>query len=674
MKKFYIMVILAIIGLISYSQTLITEDFSGGVMPPSGWSIDAHAANWSISNSVNAGGIAPEAKMNWSPQFNDDSRLISPLIDLTGASNVVLQFRHMLDDYSGTAYSIGVATTSQGSGVWNIVWEVSPTGNIAAEEKILEITNDDVGQADFQFCIYFSGNSYNMDGWFIDDIVLFRPYGLDCAMSLITTYPYLNGPAEVTGKITNVGNTTITDIDINWQANGGIVNITNLTGLNLNLTESYNFTCTDIFNFPVGSYNLKVWLSNVNGINDDNPANDTLSKHISVVSHTVANKPCLEEFTSSTCGPCATLNTTLNPWLETHADELTFVKYQMDWPGNGDPYYTEEGGVRRNYYGVSYVPWVNVEGSLVSSNTSAIQAAVNAAAAEPTYVSLVSSHQINGTEITVNAAVLPFAGFTDFRAHIIVMENTTYGNVASNGETEFHHVMMKMIPDADGSVMNTTDREPVNLDFTVDLIDTFIEEIDDLSVLVLFQEFGSKKIFQSAYSVENGVFATEAHLSDLTYDGVQVPGFDPQVFDYTIELAPGTTDVPLVEGIPVDDKAIVVVVPAHTLPGTTVVDVFAEDLMTHNRYSINWDIETGIKDPENRLISVYPNPTTGIINLGTMDNGEIMVYSLNGELIKSIRQINSNIIDLSQLTNGIYILEIRDTEGVVYHSKVAVLK
>ncbi|MEZ5197672.1 MAG: hypothetical protein R2764_15170 [Bacteroidales bacterium] len=33
---------------------------------------------------------------------------------------------------------------------------------------------------------------------------------------------------------------------------------------------------------------------------------------------------------------------------------MTLVKYQMNWPGVGDPYYTE-GGAERNYYGVSWV-------------------------------------------------------------------------------------------------------------------------------------------------------------------------------------------------------------------------------------------------------------------------------------------------------------------------------
>ena len=30
--------------------------------------------------------------------------------------------------------------------------------------------------------------------------------------------------------------------------------------------------------------------------------------------------------------------------------KYTYVKYQMNWPAPGDPYYTNEGGVRKTYY------------------------------------------------------------------------------------------------------------------------------------------------------------------------------------------------------------------------------------------------------------------------------------------------------------------------------------
>ena len=56
------------------AQTYFNVDFNG-TFPPTGWTIDAHATNWSANSSNNAGGTAPEARFNWSPQFVGDSRL-----------------------------------------------------------------------------------------------------------------------------------------------------------------------------------------------------------------------------------------------------------------------------------------------------------------------------------------------------------------------------------------------------------------------------------------------------------------------------------------------------------------------------------------------------------------------------------------------------------------------
>ena len=64
---------------------------------------------------------------------------------------------------------------------------------------------------------------------------------------------------------------------------------------------------------------------------------------------TVLLKPLYEVFTSSTCGPCAYANPILDAVLEANPGTHSLVKYQMNWPGSGDPYYTAEGGVRGNF-------------------------------------------------------------------------------------------------------------------------------------------------------------------------------------------------------------------------------------------------------------------------------------------------------------------------------------
>jgi len=674
MKKIYLITLLMAFSCWLSAQTFISEDFSSGAMPPAGWTIDAHAANWSADASANAGGVAPEAVFFYSPDFNAASRLISPTIDLTGYTSVKLMFKHFLDDYAGSGYSLGVATRS-GGGAWNTAWSVNPTGDIGPEEKVLDITTADVGAADFQFCIYFNGNSYNLDYWYIDDIMLFLPYGTDAGMAQITTPTYVGGEVPVEGVVRNLGTNTITSVDISWQVTGGTTYTTTFTGLSVDFGESYNFTCDDLFHYPIGVYTLEAWVSAVNGGTDENPANDLKSKSVSVYSHSIYRKPAFEEFTSSTCAPCASFNTSFNPWTEEHAEEITLVKYQMNWPGNGDPYYTAEGGERRMYYGVSYVPWPQCNGAYVDYTIGAVQAAFDDAILQPGIAKIAASHTLDGTTITVNANILPFANFNDFRAHIIVIENTTTQNTGGNGETAFHHVMMKMMPGANGTTLNMMDREAVTLTESFNLASTNIEEFDDLSVVVLFQDYGTKEIFQSEYSIQDGQYATESACTGITYNGIPVPGFDPGVFNYEIELPLGTTEVPAVEATLADANGTVVVVPAWELPGTTVVDAFSESLVNRSTYNIHFSVEVGIGEEGNvPVISLYPNPAHDMLYVGGAQGADIRIYNITGQLIMDRNSFEDTSIDISSFDNGIYTVQVVKEDKTVVNKKITVVR
>lgn len=672
MRKFYLVICLIGISLISFGQTYISENFSANQMPPAGWIIDNNAAQWSINNGNSAGGIAPEGKFTWM-NGTSTSRLISPAVDLTGLDMVSFQFMHYLDDYSGSGYSLGVATRS-GGGDWNDVWTINPTGNIGPVLVDFDITNDDVGQSDFQICLYISGNMYNLDYWYIDDIWLYLPLNLDAGLSVITTSSYLAGPSEVSGIIKNFGSSVITSAEICWQVDDGEVFTTFFDGLSLNFGDTYDFICDQMLDLPIGSYNLKVWIATVNGVQDDNPSNDMAEKNISFVSHTVQHRPCLEEFTSSTCGPCATFNTSFVPWCNTHEDEITLVKYQMNWPGNGDPYYTAEGGVRRNWYGVSWVPWTNLDGTYTDNNLTTINNMFSVSMAEPGLAKVIGSNTLTGTVMDINMTVLPFADFSNVVIHIVVFEYLTTGNVGTNGETEFEHVMMKMVPDANGTTVSLEDRVPFTISETVDLAGTNVEEWDDLGVAVIVQDLGSKYIYQSDYTIEDGSFASDATLMSLTVDGEPVPNFSPDVFEYTILLPAGTVEIPVVEATENDPNALAIIVPANELPGSTIVDVFAEDLATYNTYTVNFNLGTGIGNSTIDAVHIYPNPTTGKVFVSGADNAQVNVYNTTGKIVASFSDFSSIMIDLSELPEGIYIMNIVIDNNTVLNKKISLMK
>jgi hypothetical protein len=187
------------------------------------------------------------------------------------------------------------------------------------------------------------------------------------------------------------------------------------------------------------------------------------------------------------------------------------LKYQMSWPGDGDPYYTDEGGVRRNLYGISGVPATRVDGTIQYSTGSITQANLdNAYAVAPkalittTYTIDVPSQTID-VSVDVEALVNTDAGL---RLHVAVFEYLTVSNVESNGETEFEHVMKKMLPDAQGSFMpalavgehfyydetytfNGNYRLPNNANDLIDhAIEHSVEEFTDLGVAAWVQADG----------------------------------------------------------------------------------------------------------------------------------------------------------------------------------------
>ncbi len=508
MKKtlLFIAILLTSAGL--YAQVLMQQNFNSATWPPTGWMVFGNQSNWALSQSNSAGGVIPEGRVKNTPAFNGTMRFISPAVNTSGLSQVIIQFKHMFDHEDGNtvAFNLSVATRASASGTWNEVWAKAATVDIAAETVTILVNNSDVGSGSFQFCLVVNGSSQNFKDWFFDDITVLDPLANDAGMASIGVPIMFVGNKAVNGKIVNVGESAINSIHVNWALDNGATHTTPLTGLNVTTGNEYAFTCTDSIIGVPGVYNLKVWVSNLNGSTtpDDNPVNDTMVKSISIPDHLVYRRPMYEEFTSSTCAPCASFNnSTFNPFIAAHGDEITLVKYQMNWPGVGDPYYTAEGGVRRNYYGVNAVPDLYVDGKVCATNSTGVNNAFNASKATLTYLEIQSVHEIQGNNVIIDCNILPYANYNGVTVQIAIIEKKTTLNVATNGETEFHNVMMKMVPDANGKLVSLAANQPYNMKYTIDMTGTNVEQMNDLMVAI-FVQASNKEILNSNYSVETG--------------------------------------------------------------------------------------------------------------------------------------------------------------------------
>lgn len=669
MRKIYALLIVLVLTFPALGQTFLSEDFSSGQMPPPGWSIFAFSSQFASSPTDNAGGIAPECKiMGFS--YAGTLRIMSPVMNMTGITSATLLFKHYYDYKQSPSPTIGVATKS--SGAWNTVWQSTPTANQGPESVQITISNSDLGKPNFQISFYVTGAVGNMDNWYFDDILLLVPLNLDGQLTSITIPGTITGPEEVGGVFQNVGATPITDVSISYQAYNGMIYDTNFSGLDLQLFETMPFSFDQMWIQPFGTHDVTMWVNNVNGISDDDTSNDTVTKSITYIANILPRRVTFEEFTSSTCGPCASFNTSFVPWCLQHPD-ITLVKYQMNWPGSGDPYYTAEGGQRRTYYGVSYVPDLFGNGTRVNTNISAVQTAYDQGKNLTSYIDIASSFTITGTTIHITTNILPWDNVGNVKVLTIVMEKVTTGNVASNGETEFHHVMMDMMPDASGATVNLQYGTPVQLLYNVDLSSTNVEEYDDLLVAVLVQNQSSKEMLQSDYGEQNTSYSPEARLDMIYLDGVPLEGFDPDIYEYDVVLPEGTVLEPYMEVETMDDGAMAIVNPAFGLPGTATVDIYAENLYNTKRYIVNYSVlYVGADEKAVPSIQVFPNPVTDMLNIHGVKNVSVRMFSADGSLVMSLNNFSGSQIDLSGLPAGIYVLNLTTSEGTVLRKKIVV--
>ena len=481
---------------------LLQESFDASTLP-AGWTISSNQSNWSVSATNNAGGVANEMKLDWSPQFNGTTRLIMPAVDLTGLSSVVFSFKHALDNYSG-ANGIGVATSSDGGTTWNDAWTQSynTSGTWSVSQ---EVTTPDMGQPNVQFCIYFNGNSYNINDWYFDDIMIFTLENLDLSITSVTLPDFIgSGETSFGINVFNFGATTVTSVEATYEVEG-MDAVTETFAVNIPSlgTTTLNFNTTTLL--VPGSYNIVYTLNLVNGQQDDVADNNTFEKSVSVAIGAAEKIPMIEHFSSSTCGPCVSVNTQMLNFCNNNPGRFTYTKYQMNWPGNGDPYYTEEGGVRRTYYGVNAVPQCFLDGE--DQGYAAVQQTVFDEHAERTaFMDIRGSFTVEGNIINVKADVMPYID-ADARVFVSVNEKETHGNVGTNGETSFHHIFMKMLPDAQGTSVNFTSCENQHLEFTQDMSGTNVEEMSDLEVSIWVQNYNTKEMFNSRFAYEY----TEVH-------------------------------------------------------------------------------------------------------------------------------------------------------------------
>lgn len=221
----------------------------------------------------------------------------------------------------------------------------------------------------------------------------------------------------------------------------------------------------------------------------------------------------LEHFTQASCGPCATYNPLVKQYFENTTTSATAIKYQTSWPGT-DPmngHNAADVQTRVNYYGVSGVPNVVIDGNVAQGNPGTLfsggqSSDMDNRAAVASDFDITVSHTLSADYGSVNVTGVITASNTvnnaNLVAHVVVVEKAIVFSTApgSNGETEFNNVMKKMLPSSAGQSIQASWSNGNTVVLSEDWTIANVYNLAELAAIVFIQDDVTKEILQVGFS------------------------------------------------------------------------------------------------------------------------------------------------------------------------------
>ena len=678
MKKTLLLTIALLLSIAAFAQSrgiILNETFDSASLPE-GWTTSEGAEeNWIISQTNNAGGSANELQLSWWPVIYGSSRVITAPVNLSGINEVVVSFSHYLDNQINE-YTLSIATSTDGND-WNTAWSQTygETGLYEVEQLI---STPDMGNENVYFSIFYEGSSFTMNGWYFDNFQISTQDNLDIELLSVDMTEMLNyGFHDVRFTVQNTGSTTIESVEATFKDffnNGNIV--TETFEVNIESLEKQELTFTEKAYLAPGTYVMPIEIVSVNGTDDSNDGNNFIEKEINVGMGLTQKIPMIESFSSSTCGYCVEANIMMNEVLEANPGRYTYTKYPVNFPGTGDPYYFNEVAGRAGYYQVSAAPEFYLDGSLQEYNI-VTQEALDESYNTPSFVNIRGTFNVDDNTINITADFMSYIKMENVRAFVSVNEKTTTENASSNGETEFHHIMMKMLDSPTGNVVNINAGEYQRLEFTHDMSSTNVEEMNDLEVALWLQNYETGEIYNSHFAYENSEHAYPVqnlraaivgdcitlHIDwDAPEEGNPV-GYNIYVNGELIEenfTGNSYSDV-TIAGDLYDDKHVHI---------AEVVAVYENGMTSVAAIAIIDNDWTNVAETEDVNVMIYPNPAKEVVRLST-DNGQqttVRVYNVMGILVGTrlaTSETDEIEINVSDYNPGVYFFNIQTENGSV---------
>ncbi|MEX0813249.1 MAG: T9SS type A sorting domain-containing protein [Chitinophagales bacterium] len=314
----------------------------------------------------------------------------------------------------------------------------------------------------------------------------------------------------VKATLQNSGKDTVKSVKLHWTVDSEPTRTQNFFGINIapgasqELTADLGWKATGI-----GNKELKVWLTNVNGLQDENPNNDELINSLEVFQKT--RNGLVELWTGASCGYCAIYVPPLLEEVMSRPSHTYAIAYETDWVGP-DPMYDhnpQHVESRRSYYGnISGVPHMVYNGNYFKEHPVYFTSDTLESAVTIPTIAQFEDLNIELHTDTANNDTLKFSAVLNATGdipvghvvHMVVVEEEIWFNnpPGTNGETHFPYVMKYMVPNQFGTSLDPMQNgDMLSLSGKWGLKNVY--DKDELAVVFFVQNNSTKEVVQADY-------------------------------------------------------------------------------------------------------------------------------------------------------------------------------
>ena len=620
MKKILLSAI-CLFALNANAQTYFSDDFNDGNL--NGWTLvdaDGDTRNWVAVNMNYSNGYSSGVMRSASWQnvpLTPNNWAISSAIDLTAATGTTsLKWKVSAIDpqWDVENYTIYVGTANDVASLLNSTTTFSETtlnGVNFLTDRSLDLSSFN-GQT-----VYVAFRHYNVSDQFtieVDDVEVVKVNPDDAQLvslsNLVGTYA-VNSNVTFQGVVRNNGNNPITSLAIQWSVGNGN-NAQTFSGLNIAPGQTYNFTHGTAWTATQsGAFDLNFDIISVNGNTDPNLDNNSLTESLLVINEIYTKKVVYEEGTGTWCQFCPRGLVGLKDMGHLYPE--TFIGIAVH---NSDPMALPEYDSAMGAFIGGY------PSGLLNRNTEEVDPGLGSL--QPAFLDELAKVPSSKIEVVFQSwneatrqvnfiAATTFAldlNNANYNVAAVIVENGVTGTTSGYNQVNFYS--------GKGSTNPLVDYEGVNWNNLPNPVPAASMVYDHVGRALLGGWNGLSNEIPA-----NVNYATPYNTT----------------FSYTLPAAYDENEIELV---------------VFVIDNATGQIVNAEKVDMGLVYLSNEDFTA------TQNIKLYPNPTSGLVNIDLTENADLMLVDMVGKVVmnKNLTSGN-NTIQLDSLPKGVYFAKIK---------------